>query len=382
MQPLTPPELERYSRQLALPEFGEAGQQRLKESSVLCIGAGGLGSPVAMYLAAAGVGRIGIIDPDLVDRSNLHRQLLHGESTVGQPKTESAAARLRDINPHIKIDLHPVRFTPDNGLDLARGYDLIIDGCDNFPTRFLSNDIACLLGVPNVYGSIHRFEGQCTVFAPHLGGPCMRCMLPTLPPPGSVPSCAEAGVIGVLPGIVGCLQANEAIKLLAGIGEPAIGRLLHLDLLQFKFRELGLRRDPNCRICGSNPEIHSPDNAETRAAVECRSGGGDGGIPELDAHALSELLDSGTFDGVLLDVRSPAERRMAAIAGSRLVPLDQLESALGSLDPARETLIYCARGIRSLSAARLLLDNGFSRVAHLSGGILDWSIKGFPLERS
>lgn len=381
MPRLTHQELERYSRQLALPEFGEAGQLRLKESSVLCIGAGGLGSPVAMHLAAAGVGRIGIVDPDQVDRSNLHRQLLHGESTVGRPKTESAAARLRDINPHVELELHPVRLTPDNGLELARGYDLIVDGCDNFPTRFLSNDIAFLSGIPNVYGSIHRFDGQCTVFAPHLGGPCMRCMLPALPAPDSVPSCAEAGVIGVLPGIVGCLQANEAIKLLAGIGDAAIGRLLHLDLLRFRFREIGLRRDPGCRLCGANPEIRSPDNPETRATVECATTGRPE-VPELAAAALHELLESGRFDGLLLDVRSPMERRMAAISGSRLIPLQELEASLDSLDPQRETLIYCARGIRSLGAARLLLDRGFTRVAHLNGGILDWITNGFPVERS
>lgn len=376
---LTPEELDRYARQLAMSEFGLASQQRLKDSSVLCIGAGGLGSPAAMHLAAAGVGRIGIVDPDHVDRSNLHRQLLHGESTVGRPKTESAAARLRDINPHVTIELHPTRLTPDNGLELARGYDLILDGSDNFPTRFLTNDIAYLLRIPNVYGSVHRFNGQCTVFAPHLGGPCLRCMLPALPSPDAVPSCAEAGVIGVLPGIVGCLQATEALKLLTGIGDTPLGRMLHLDLLHFRFREIGLRRDPGCRLCGAAAEIKSPDNPETRAGNLCSSGPA---IPEVDAATLREMLESENYDGLLLDVRSPAEHQAAAIAGDRLLPLGDLKNSSDSLDPQREVLVYCASGVRSLSAARILSERGFPRVAHLNGGIRDWIRSGFPVERS
>jgi molybdopterin/thiamine biosynthesis adenylyltransferase/rhodanese-related sulfurtransferase len=378
---LSPRELDRYARHLSMPEFGLEGQQRLKESSVLCIGAGGLGSPAAMYLAAAGVGRIGIVDPDQVDRSNLQRQLLHGENSVGQPKTESAAARLRDINPHVEVVLHPTLLTPDNALDIARGYDVILDGCDNFPTRFLTNDTAFLLGIPNVYGSIHRFEGQATVLAPHLGGPCLRCFMPALPPPGSVPSCAEAGVLGVLPGVVGCLQANETIKLLAGIGEPAIGQLLHLDLLRFQFRQLGLKPNPECRLCSPQADIRSPDNAETRASPDC-SPPGLAEVPEIDAAALQQRIAAGRLNAILLDVRSPVECRLAAIDGHQPIPLPELDSSLGSLDRDGEIIVYCASGVRSLRAARLLIDRGFEHVSHLSGGIRDWIRSGFPVLRS
>jgi len=380
MPPLTSHELDRYARHLSMPEFGIEGQQRLKESSVLCIGAGGLGSPATMYLAAAGIGRIGLVDPDQVDRSNLQRQLLHGEGSVGQPKTESAAARLRDINPHVEVELHATRLTPDNALEIARGYDVIVDGCDNFPTRFLTNDIAFLLGIPNVYGSIHRFEGQATVLAPHLDGPCLRCFMPALPPPGSIPSCAEAGVLGVLPGVVGCLQASEAIKLLAGIGAPAVGRLIHLDLLRFNFRELALKRDPECRLCGARADIKSPDNAETRASSDC-SPPGLRPVPEVDAATLQQQLASGNFAGTLLDIRSPAERHIATIDGSLPLPLAELESSLGNLDRQAEIIVYCASGVRSLRATRLLLDEGFKHVSHLTGGIRDWINSGFPVLR-
>jgi adenylyltransferase/sulfurtransferase len=381
MPPLSPQELDRYARHLSMPEFGLEGQQRLKDSSVLCIGAGGLGSPAAMYLAAAGVGRIGLVDPDRVDRSNLQRQLLHGEASVGHAKTESAAARLRDINPHVDVVLHSTRLSPDNALVIARGYDVILDGCDNFPTRFLTNYTAFLLGIPNVYGSIHRFEGQATVLAPHLGGPCLRCFMPALPPPGSVPSCAEAGVLGVLPGVVGCLQASETIKLLAGIGEPAIGQLLHLDLLRFHFRKLGLKPDTECRLCSPKADIKSPDNAETRASLDC-SPPGLSRVPEIEAAELQERITAGNFAAILLDVRSPAERRIAAIDGHHPLPLPELESSLGSLDRSREIIVYCASGVRSLRAARLLIDEGFERVSHLTGGIRDWIRSGFPVVRS
>lgn len=381
MPSLSPQELDRYARHLSMPEFGLEGQQRLKDSSVLCIGAGGLGSPAAMYLAAAGVGRIGLVDPDQVDRSNLQRQLLHGEASVGHAKTESAAARLRDINPHVEVVLHATRLTPDNALEIARGYDVILDGCDNFPTRFLTNDTAFLLGIPNVYGSIHRFEGQATILAPHLGGPCLRCFMPALPPPGSVPSCAEAGVLGVLPGVVGCLQANETIKLLAGIGEPAIGQLLHLDLLRFHFRKLGLKPNPECRLCSPKADIKSPDNDETRASLDC-SPPGLGSVPEIEAAELRQRIAAGDLAAVLLDVRSPAERQIAAIDGHQPLPLPELESSLGSLDRGTEIIVYCASGVRSLRAARLLIDEGFERVSHLSGGIRDWIRSGFPVVRS
>ena len=255
MPDLTPEERQRYARHLSIPNVGEEGQRKLKASSVLMIGTGGLGSPAALYLAAAGVGRIGLIDPDTVDRSNLQRQILHGESWVGKPKLESAANRLREINPHIELELHPVRFTPDNALDLVSRYDVVLDGCDNFPTRFLSNDACFFLKKPCVYGSIFRFEGQVTVFAPHLGGPCYRCMLPSMPPPGAAPSCEEAGVLGVLPGVIGLLQATEAIKLILGIGEPLTGRLLNFDALAMRFRETRLRPDQDCIVCAPGREF-------------------------------------------------------------------------------------------------------------------------------
>ena len=264
---LTPDDLARYARQLALPEFGPAAQQRLKRAAVLCVGAGGLGSPAALYLAAAGVGRLGIVDPDHVDRSNLQRQVLHGEATIGHPKTDSAAARLHDLNPQVEVVTHPTRLTPDNATAIARHYDLLVDGSDNFPARFLINDLCYLLRIPNCHGAVRGLEGHVTVLAPHLGGPCLRCILPTLPPPPPPPPAAAGPpVLGVVPGVIGCLQALEAIKLLAGIGTPALGRLVHFDALALRFRELAVARDPRCRLCGSHPEIHSPDTPEARAA--------------------------------------------------------------------------------------------------------------------
>nr|WP_256199500.1 molybdopterin-synthase adenylyltransferase MoeB [Verrucomicrobium spinosum] len=255
---LSPDELRRYARHLSIPEFGLDSQRRLKAGGVLCIGAGGLGSPIAMYLAAAGLGRIGLVDADVVDVSNLQRQILHGTADVGRPKLESARDRLHQINPHVQIDLYRTVFTGENAMAMAADYDVIIDGTDNFPTRYLSNDVAVFLKKPNVYGSILRFEGQCSVFAPHLGGPCYRCMAPQPPAPGLVPSCAEGGVLGVLPGLIGTMQATEAIKLITGIGQPLVGRLLHVDTLSMKFRTFNLRRDPECPVCGDQPTITEP----------------------------------------------------------------------------------------------------------------------------
>ena len=365
----TTAELTRYSRHLLIPEVGLEGQERLKRGSVLLIGTGGLGSPAAMYLAAAGVGRLGLADPDVVDVSNLQRQVLHGESWIGKPKLESAVARLREINPHVTVEAHPVRFTPENALEIARGYDVLLDGCDNFPTRFLTNDTAFLLGKPLVHGAIHRFEGQMTVFAPHLGGPCYRCLLPTLPPPGAVPSCAEAGVLGVLPGIIGSLQAMEAIKLLLEIGEPPLGRLVCYDALRSSFRTLRLNRDPHCRLCGDDPAIRDVANPETTASATCSLSN-----TTMDTITTTELrtrLATG-FDGLLIDVREPHEHAVSNIPGARLIPLGTLPDHLAELPRDREILVHCKMGGRSARAVQFLLDNGFTQVRNVSGGIDAW----------
>src|SRR5213595_2759035 len=312
---LSPAELQRYSRHLIMPEVTSEGQNRLKAARVLCIGAGGLGSPAALYLAAAGVGTIGIVDFDNVDLSNLQRQILHGTSDIGRSKLESARDRLHDVNPEIKLELHKCRFSSENAPQLVAQYDVIVDGSDNFPTRYLSNDVCVFEQKPNVYGSVFRFEGQTTVFAPHLGGPCYRCLFPEPPPPDTVPNCAEAGVLGVLPGIIGMLQAIETIKLIVGIGEPLVGRLLHFDALKVKFRELNLRRDPECPVCGENPTIVSPIDYEQFCGMR-----DEGGIPEMSPHELKRKIDAGEpFE--LIDVREPFEYEIARIDGAKLIPL-------------------------------------------------------------
>jgi molybdopterin/thiamine biosynthesis adenylyltransferase/rhodanese-related sulfurtransferase len=364
----------RYSRHLLIPELGVAGQLRLKRASVLLIGCGGLGSPAALYLAAAGVGRLGLVDPDVVDVSNLQRQILHGESWVGKPKLESAAARLREVNPHVVVECHAARFTPANALDIARDYDILLDGSDNFPTRFLTNDAAFFLNKPLVYGAIHRFEGQMTVFAPHLGGPCYRCLLPNMPAAGAVPSCAEAGVLGVLPGIIGSLQAMEAIKLILGIGEIPLGRLTIYNALGSGFRTLGLRRDPECRLCGDAAEIHQVANAETTAATSCTLTPNT--MESITVTALHALLIE-SYDGLLLDVREPNEHALANIPQARLIPLATLPQHLDTLPRDREILIHCKAGGRSGKAVQLLLDNGFTRVKNVSGGMDAWLEQGW-----
>lgn len=358
----------RYARHLSIPGVGMAGQLRLKHASVLMIGTGGLGSPAAMYLAAAGVGRLGLVDPDVVEVSNLQRQILHGGSSVGKPKLESATERLAEINPEVKVEPYAVRFTAENALEIAAGYDVILDGCDNFPTRFLSNDAAFFLGKPLVYGAIQRFDGQVGVFAPHLGGPCYRCLLPELPAAGLVPSCAEAGVLGVLPGIIGSLQAMETIKLLLGIGEIPLGKLTVYDALRSSFRSVQLRRDPACRLCGDAPEIHSVHNRESTAEMACAVADG---MESITVGELRELL-AGGFQGVLIDVREPEEHAAARIDGARLIPLGALAGALDSLPKDREILVHCKGGGRSARAVRMLLDHGFSRVKNVSGGIDAW----------
>jgi sulfur-carrier protein adenylyltransferase/sulfurtransferase len=366
---LSPEELLRYSRHLLIPSIGQAGQLRLRQASVLLVGAGALGSPAALYLAAAGVGRLGVVDADVVDASNLQRQILHGGSWVGKPKIESAASRLHEVNPHVEVEPHPVRFSPENAISIARQYDVIVDGSDNFPTRFLTNDTAFFLRKPLVYGAIHRFEGQAGVFAPHLGGPCYRCLLPAIPAPGSVPSCQEAGVLGVLPGIIGSIQAMEALKLILGIGTVPLGRLTVYDALNSSFRSLKLTRDPLCRLCGDHPEIHGVSNPETMAGTTCSS-------PHhpMDTITTAELrtLLAGDFQGLLIDVREPHEHAAAHIRQARLIPLATLMEHVESLPKDRDIYVHCKMGMRSARAVEMLAARGFTRVKNVSGGIDSW----------
>ncbi|MEI6536802.1 MAG: molybdopterin-synthase adenylyltransferase MoeB [Verrucomicrobiaceae bacterium] len=368
MNDLSPAELRRYARHLSIPEFGMPCQRKLKAARVLCIGAGGLGSPVAMHLAAAGVGTLGIVDADVVEESNLQRQLVHGTKDLGRSKVESASERLHDINPNVEIIPHAVRFTRENAMEMVRDYDVVIDGTDNFPTRYLSNDVCVLLKNPNVYGSILRFEGQCSVFAPHLGGPCYRCLSPQPPAPGLVPSCAEGGVLGVMPGIIGTMQATEAIKLITGIGQTLMGRLLHFDALTMKFRTFNLRRDPQCPVCGDQPTITELIDYEGFCAMPTLHMN----ESDLSVQELNEMMLRGD-DFLLLDVREPFEEKIARIAGSKLVPLGELESRLDELPRARKIAVHCKGGARSAKAVALLKQAGFADVWNVTGGIKAWS---------
>jgi sulfur-carrier protein adenylyltransferase/sulfurtransferase len=365
----------RYARHLILPEVGPAGQRRLKGARVLMVGAGGLGSPIALYLAAAGVGTLGLVEFDVVDATNLQRQVLHGTSDVGRPKIESARERIREINPHVRVEPHPVRLTSDNALEILRDYDVVVDGSDNFPTRYLVNDACVLLGTPYVYGSIFRFEGQVSVFATE-GGPCYRCLFAEPPPPGLVPSCAEGGVLGVLPGIVGSMQALETIKLLLGIGEPMVGRLLMFDALRMRFRELKLRRDPACPVCGDEPTVRAlidyerfcgiPQPGEERTMAD--------GVPEITVTELKERLDRG--DPItIVDVREPYEWEIGNLGdyGARLIPLAELGERLDEIDPQEEIVLQCRSGGRSAQALKTLRAHGYERLHNLKGGILAWS---------
>ena len=364
---LSTQELQRYSRHLIMPEVTADGQRRLKAARVLCIGAGGLGSPAALYLAAAGVGSIGIVDFDDVDLSNLQRQILHGTKDIGRTKLESAQDRLRDINPEIGIELHQCRFSSENAPQIVSKYDIVVDGSDNFATRYLSNDVCVFARKPNVYGSVFRFEGQTTVFAPHLGGPCYRCLFPEPPPPDAVPNCAQAGVLGVLPGIIGLLQTIEAIKLIIGIGEPLVGRLLHFDALKVKFRELNLRRDAQCPVCGENPTIFSPIDYEQFCGVQ-----GDDAIPAMSAHELKRKMDAReAFQ--LIDVRELFEYEIARIDGSKLIPLGEIVERTDELQREQTIVVHCHSGGRSAEAVRLLQQRGFNNVYNLKGGIDAWS---------
>ncbi|MDF1740860.1 MAG: molybdopterin-synthase adenylyltransferase MoeB [Verrucomicrobiales bacterium] len=362
-------EMQRYARHLTIPDVGVEGQKKLKAAKVLCIGAGGLGSPVTMYLAAAGIGEIGLVEFDTVEFSNLQRQIVHGTGDVGKPKIESAIASLAEINPEVKVTPYATRLTSENAMEIAAPYDLIIDGTDNFETRYLSNDLAVLTGKPNVYGSIFRFEGQVSVFAPHLGGPCYRCLFPTPPEPGQVPSCAEGGVLGVLPGIVGSLQANEAIKLILGIGEPLIGRLVHFDALAFRFREIKLRKDSECAVCGTNPTITDLKEIEFACAMSDQKE-----LREIDVHQLKKRIERDD-QFILLDVRETAEVEVAKIDGSVLIPLGELPDRLGELHPREEIIIHCKAGGRSAQALKILMDANFTDVCHVKGGINAWSLE-------
>ena len=362
-------ELNRYSRHLIMPEVTAVGQKRLKAARVLCVGAGGLGSPAGLYLAAAGVGTIGLVDFDSVDVSNLQRQILHGTKDIGRRKVSSAHDRLTDINPNLVLHSHDCRLESENAIEIVGNYDLVLDGSDNFATRYLTNDVCVFLKKPNVYGSIFRFDGQTTVFAPHLGGPCYRCMFPEPPPPGSVPNCADAGVLGVLPGIIGVMQATEAIKLILGIGESLLGRLVHLDALQMRFREFKLRRDPDCPVCGENPTVREPIDYEQFCSGT--AGRSEPTVPTITVHALNSKQQSGE-PFLLVDVREPFESDLARIAGSKLMPLGQLPDRLNELNQQEVTVLYCKTGLRSERAVQFLQTAGFQNVYNLAGGIDAW----------
>jgi adenylyltransferase/sulfurtransferase len=379
--PLTPEEIQRYSRHITLPEVGVQGQERLKAARVLCIGAGGLGSPVALYLAAAGAGTLGIVDFDEVDLSNIHRQVLHGTNDIGRKKLASARDRLHAINPHVQLELHETAFDSSNAAGLVAQYDVVIDGSDNFPTRYLVNDACVLARKPNVYGSIFRFEGQASVFAVP-GGPCYRCLHPAPPPEGLIPSCAEAGVLGVLPGVVGTIQATEAIKLILGIGQPLVGRFLIYDALRMRFRELTLPRDRECPVCGDAPTITSlvqyEQTCEQLAASMAPHGGRGASappplddVPAMSARELKRRLDAGDAP-VIVDVREPVEYQICRIPGSTLIPLSELPKRLAELDRAADIVLQCKSGARSARATALLRSHGFDRARNLSGGILAW----------
>jgi len=365
-------EILRYSRHLLIPEVGLEGQRKLKNSSALIIGTGGLGSPVSLYLAAAGIGRIGLVDYDVVDSSNLQRQVIHGTSTVGKLKVESAKAKLLDLNPGIQIDVYNEPYTSENALRIAKDYDIILDGTDNFPTRYLTNDVAVFLGKPNVYASIYRFDGQVSVFYAK-EGPCYRCLFPEPPPPGLVPSCAEGGVLGVLPGTIGTLQATEALKVLLGIGEPLIGKLLLYNALDMSFDFVKLKKNPNCRVCGPNADIKELIDYEEFCGVPSHDHeeGSAGAGHDITVQELSERMKTNHLK--LLDVREPHELQISALPNATNIPLGQLAARLSELDSADEMVIFCKSGSRSARGLELLASAGFKKVKNLKGGINAWA---------
>jgi molybdopterin/thiamine biosynthesis adenylyltransferase/rhodanese-related sulfurtransferase len=376
---LTRDELVRYSRHLLLDEFGMAGQEKLKAARVLCVGAGGLGSPAALYLAAAGVGTIGLVDFDVVDVTNLQRQVLYATSDVGRPKLEAAADRLRGMNPHVAIEAHAVTLSAANALALIGAYDVILDGTDNFTARYLVNDACVLAQRPNAYGSIFRFEGQASVFAAP-GGPCYRCLHPEPPPPGLVPSCAEAGVLGVLPGIIGMIQATEAIKLLTGIGEPLIGRFVIYDALRMRFRELKLRRDPQCAICGDHPTIRALQEYEGYCTPAAPAGTGHGTAMDITVTELKARMDRGDAPR-LIDIREPHEHAICTIPGAELIPAAQFIQRLGEFDQSAEIVVHCKSGGRSGRAVDMMKARGFTNARNLTGGVLAWIDQVDPTQR-
>ena len=369
---LSKDEILRYSRHLIMPEVGMEGQLKLKQAKVLCVGAGGLGSPLALYLAAAGVGKLGIVEFDTVDFTNLQRQVIHGTSDVGRTKLQSARETLLEINPNVEIEGFETRLSSDNALDIFREYDIVADGTDNFPTRYLVNDACVLLGKPNVYASIFRFEGQASIFWAEQG-PCYRCLYPEPPPPGLVPSCAEGGVLGVLPGIMGCIQAMETIKLILGRGDSLVGRLLLFDALAMKFRELKLRKNPDCPICGTNRTITKLIDYEQFCGIR-----GEehepvfNGIPEITPAEVKKKMDAHE-PFVLIDVREPHEYQICSIPGSKLIPLGEVAKRMSELDSADEIVVHCKSGMRSAKAVDFLLKSGFRKIHNMKGGILAWS---------
>ncbi len=366
-------EIQRYSRHILIPDVGLEGQRKLKAASILVIGSGGLGSPVSLYLAAAGIGHLGLVDYDRVDETNLQRQIVHGSSNIGDFKVDSARSRLTDLNPNIQIDTYNTPFTSENALGIAKNYDILIDGTDNFPTRYLSNDVAVMLGIPNVYGSIFRFDGQASVFYAKKG-PCYRCLFPEPPPPGMVPSCGVGGVLGVLPGIIGTIQATEALKLVLGIGDPLIGRLLLFNALDMSFDFVTLKKNPKCRVCGPNADIKELIDYDEFCGVPGHQHEDEPNLAngQITAVELEKAL-AGKNPPLLLDVREPHELEISALTGAVNIPLGGLAGRLAELDPGREMVVFCKTGIRSQRALDLLAAAGFKRVKNLKGGINSWA---------
>jgi len=369
---LTVDEVRRYSRHLIIPDVGMSGQKRLKNAKVVCVGAGGLGSPALMYLAAAGVGTLGIVEFDTVDESNLQRQIIHGQSDIGRPKAESAAAKIREINPYVDVRIHNEALSNDNVLEIFAQYDLIVDGTDNFATRYMVNDAAVLLNKPYVWGSIYRFDGQASIFWAEYG-PCYRCLYPEPPPPGMVPSCAEGGVLGVLCASIGSIQVNEAIKLLTGIGEPLLGRLMVYDALEMSYRKIRVRKDPNCAICGENPTITGLIDYDDFCGVVSEEATAAAAGSTITARELKEWIDAGK-PIELVDVREPAEYEIVRIPGSRLIPKGEVVdgSALSGLPQDRQLVMYCKTGVRSAEALAAVKAAGFRDAVHVQGGVVAW----------